>query len=98
MGIKIFKVGEVDWIAARTEEQAIQCLADICYDGKVDCEDMKYVLEDGVEELSAESLDKHKHGGEDGCQDGYPITFRQELDKLIAKNITFPVHFASSEI
>lgn len=97
--IKVFRVGEVDWIAAATKEDAIQGLADTCYDGKVDSEDMKNILEDGVEEVSPEAMKTFKHTGEDGCQGApYPRSFQEELDDLVAKGTKFPCYFASMEI
>ena len=91
--IKIFKIGDSDWIASETLEQAL-----IVFKGISD-------LKDDMEchELSDHELDNLKFRDEE-CEDEndeeMPTnerSFRDELKNRIDKGEEFPQYFASSE-
>jgi hypothetical protein len=62
--VKIFKMNDCDWVAARTLEEAKKCLAEIVSDGVVN-EDFEKNYLDDPRELGASALDTLRLGDED---------------------------------
>lgn len=85
--IKIFRVDDCDWYAAKTQDEAIK---KAMHDSG---ESRQYYEEEGGSELSEESMLKLKYVEDDGTEK----TFRKKLDELIAEGCHFPCMFASTE-
>lgn len=87
--IKIFRMNDCDWMAARNLEEAkASYLKDFC--GELD-EDEAF---DDPAEISAEDLDRFRFHDDDRR---VTTTFRCQLERMIAREQSFPAFFASSE-
>lgn len=86
--IKVYQVGDVDWIASENPEQALKCHFDS--QGNED-----FTIEDVVE-MSKEIMDEFKFHDSDVDSENY-ISFSERLKQLIDAGEKFPQHFASSE-
>ena len=91
--IKIFQMNENDYVAARTLEEAKQCLADLLNNGLMNEEFEKECI-DEPHELTELDLDYRVMHDEHGNQTG---TFNECLAEMIKDGETFPAYFASSE-
>ena len=87
--IKVFQLNDCDWWAGYDLESVKKA----------------YVKETGMSleeafddprELTDEEMDTLKHWGDEG-DNKEPITFRQELDRMIESGFEFPWFFASTE-
>lgn len=89
-GIQVYLVGDCDWIAAESPEDAIAVMAEYYEDGD------EYTIED-VEELTPHKLDTLQYWV-DGTESGQKRNFRTELYRLAGEGFDFPRHFATTEI
>lgn len=88
--IKVWTMNDCDWVAAGTLEEAREYYKEITGMDHDECN-----FDDGSEEpISDEAMDKMKFHDE-GLPE--PITFRQQLDRLLAQGQQFPMFFASTE-
>ena len=88
--IKVYRVSETDWIAARSLSEAVDFYKNQC-DGEDDPDHEPY-------ELDVHQMTTHEHRGEDGTEYDPPITFQEELERNIADGVEFPCLFATTEI
>lgn len=102
MNIKIWDMGENDWVAAETKEQAIKCLAELYNEGKVDADFLEeYTGEiEALEEAETDKLVFSDLGpGEiDENEPNTKRSFTEELRNKIARGEAFPQHFACTDI
>jgi hypothetical protein len=87
-GFKIFKVNEIDWVAASSLEEAV-----------AHAQELTLTQDEGFEpfEISDEEADRLvMHPEDDG--DNAPRTFREELQRNVEDELEFPILFGSSEI
>jgi hypothetical protein len=99
-GMKIFAMNDCDWYAARTEEEALQCMADTLSCKSVDECRAEYVQDGLICELSEESLDVLKFHDEGDGQDPETertLTFRELLTELTTDVDMEPTFLASTE-
>lgn len=97
--IKIFAVNDCDWVAARSAEEALEFyMRDTRNDRATSLgysDDDPEAATALPDELTPEDMHRLKFLSDDGP--GTRITFREQLDRLIAAGQQFPVHFASTE-
>lgn len=96
--IKIWKVGECDWIAARTAEGAAKCLFEMVEGpGEVTPEFRKEYLDDeDPVSLSPSEMDTLTVQMDED-DPSTKISFRQALELMKGDGTEFPSHFATSE-
>lgn len=105
MTIRIYRVTDVEWYAAETGEAAMAALKEA---SDYDDEDMADLASDGwPAELSDEDMLTHMINVEvwdspaDEAEGRVPrterVTYRQELDRMIAAGTEFPCSFACEE-
>ena len=93
--IKVYKVGECDWIAAENTDSAIEYFKEML--GYSD-DDLKEEEIEAVE-MSTEQMQKLQHLGDEGMQGPpYPRSFQAELNALVSQGVEFPRLFAATEI
>ncbi len=87
--IKVFKVDDFTWVAARNGVEALECLKTIT-DVEEDAE---------AEELTFHQMKHYTFHEEENDEDGDPVfkSFEQKLAEMVANGETFPTFFASSE-
>lgn len=107
MTTKIFKLNDYDFIAARDLEEAKQCLADTCGEGKVDAAFIEDYIDDPYEipdaaldelkivEEEYEDEDDLDAEGEPKTKGGEVKTFREELAEQLTAGRKVPFHFAA---
>ena len=91
--MKIFKMNDCDWVAAKTLEEAKLCLAKQMANGVVD-EKFEEEFLDCPYELSEEDTERLKFVDENGKT---TRSFKIELLRRINGGEEFPQHFASTE-
>jgi len=89
MAIQVFRIGEAYWFAGETAEE---CIAFAKKENMIEDEEA-----DDVELVSDEDMKELKFIHNPGFPDESECTFREQLDKMIAKGETFPAFFAASE-
>ena len=102
MSIKIFAVSDVEWYAAETAEAAMNAYA---MNSDYDIEEISQIRDEGYPvEIEDSELDTKTIRVETDVIDtvnGYPIeevvSWRHELQRMIAAGTTFPCSFACSE-
>lgn len=91
--IKIYKMSDTDWVAAKNIKDAILCLCQT-----LGCRDEDELKEndwlDDPREISSKEMDHLIYADEDGDSNR---TFREELNRRISVDEKFPQHFAGSE-
>lgn len=88
--IKIFRLNDYDWVAAKTLEEAIACYKK-AYGECDDCIDDPW-------ELGDEELDRVQFNWtDDNDRFVEKMSFRAALTKMIENGDSFPCHFASTE-
>lgn len=92
--IKLFQVGDYDWIAAKNPTDAKLVMAGLLGED-LEGYEIHYGSEDCKELTDAQM--NYLRFRDFGETDPYTQTFRQKLDELILAKTQFPVHFASSE-
>lgn len=96
--IKIFKIGDCDWIAAENIEDAKQCLFNMIEDkGKFTPEWEKNYVDGEEYELSENDLDRLIINIDPEENPKKTLTFREFLKQLQNEGEKFPSHFATSE-
>lgn len=95
--LRIFQIGECDWIAAISLKEARECHMKYSFGESQSAreEHDECYPEDECFELSDEKLDSFRFNDED--QPDEEISFRDQLNKLISDGEKFPTFFASSE-
>lgn len=97
--MKIFKLNDSDWVAAKSMEEAKKCLAETVALGRVDAEFEEEFI-DSPHELSdfeMNNLFLRDEEPEDEEEEVKKETFRVALDRMLQDGTKFPTHFASSE-
>ena len=96
-GVKVWKIGECDWVYAPTEKEAIEVMNKMCGE-----DDVKEIIEfGGIHELTQKEFDEGKinmsETGTVDCIDPELIPYRKCLDKDLKEG---PVasHFATTEM
>jgi hypothetical protein len=87
--VKVYKVGDCDWIAARSAQEAMAF-------AEANVLDEFHGISDAVE-LTDEQMHRLKHCGDDGINRNNPRTFAEELAADLAEGVAVPYHFASTE-
>lgn len=88
--IKVFKVSDCDWFAAKTAKEARQCAIEWTENDEWEWD------EDEIEELTDEQMNRFTYREEDEPE-ATRRTFREELDRMIARGDKFPCMFASTD-
>lgn len=93
---KVYAMNDCDWYVARTPEEAVEAMRENM--GYKNVDDLKGdgMLDDQPTELSADDLDGH-YFHLDESKSGPTITFRAQLDRMIAEGKGLPGFFASTE-
>lgn len=89
-GIKLFKVNEIDWVAAKDMNEAIECLmeqAGLSYE--------EAYQESEAYELSYEQMVTHRYVDENRSSNNE--TFQDALNRMILNGDKFPCIFACAE-
>lgn len=102
MTIKIFAVSDVEWYAAETAEAAMSAYAMTC---DYDIEEISQIRDEGypveIEDCELDTKTIRVETDEIDTVNGYPIeevvSWRHELQRMIAAGTTFPCSFACSE-
>jgi hypothetical protein len=100
MEIKIFKIGDYDYVAAENVDDAFKCYADMM-GGSEEADEIRQIGD--FHEIGDFAMDKitireEECEDEDGCEmDQDERTFRVELQRLVNVGSKFPVIFCSSE-
>lgn len=100
--IRVWKVGEIDWIAARSADEAKQCLFEMTEgDGKPTPQwEEEYLDGEEPRALDTEEMERMtvclKEPGEPGFEES-KVTYRRGLELMIQAGEKFPCHFATSE-
>ena len=111
--IKLFRMNDADWVAAKTLEEAKQCLADFFANGIIDkafeeefLDNPREITEqemDTFKFIDEEEIDNLGEGDHNTFEERLDVyykacpTFRQALANKIADGGKFPCHFASAE-
>jgi hypothetical protein len=95
--MKIFRVTEVEWIAATSSDDALKAWREyakvVGYDAT---EQEEYLTEHGTPtELTEDELNRFRFS--DGDNGSESRSFREELEQRVAASQAFPQFFASSE-
>ena len=85
--MKVFAINEVDWWAAETLEEA---KSDYLKERGMEEADEPF---DDPHELDAEAMDRFRFHDDDGTT----ISFREQLEIMVASGREFPAFFASTE-
>ncbi len=91
--IKVFKVGECDWIAAENPKDALKHWQETMGYSDDDIEIDGYE----AEELSPDEMTTFMHHGDDGERRNNPISFKEELENNLKEGVEFPCLFATTE-
>lgn len=93
--IKVFQINDMEWYAGTgTPEQILTS-----YMKNTGCshEDATGDIEDLPRELTDDEMDKLKFTYQDDKKLKNSISFRDQLNKMIADRVEFPCHFACTE-
>jgi len=90
--MNVYAMNDCDWVAAETAESAIKFYLDMISE-KDTPESREEFLEEPIEPLADEHMDKMRFHDEDGRV----RSFTEQLAKEHAKGKTFPAFFASTE-
>lgn len=97
-GVKIYRIGEGDWVYAPNEAEALEVMNDMI--GKEDVAEM--LIDDPIEELTQEQFDKGEiYWDDDGDIDkavanNHRIPYKEALEKCLADGSTSG-HFMTTE-
>lgn len=95
--IKVFAMNDCDWYAARSLDEAKASYARTVHSDNYDVAEDKDGIFDDPYELTAEQMDRLRFWGDADEPSKTPITFREQLSKMVADGDSFPCFFASTE-
>lgn len=96
--MKIFKVGDCDWVAAESASDAFEH-----FKAEMEMSDEELTVEECVElteeQMNTETIVDDDTAAKFGIKIAKieAVSFRKDLDELIAKGTKFPLHLCSTE-